>query len=107
MSSLQVLQENLNWETATATLIQEFDEQMHRSGTGPGSQRDVEDARALYADEIWRGKLRRGADGPREERRKRYKCGKVGHLIRSCYRKGGKHRYMLEMAAVDKVRPRE
>lgn len=97
LSSLQTVQENLDWETATAMLLQEYDEQLLRSGGPSRTQRDEDHTRALYVNR-WNGGGRKrhphhwkkNFRSAKSERRRCYECGKVGHLARDCHIKNGK-----------------
>lgn len=94
-SSLQRVHENLHWETETAMPLQEYDEQLLRSGGPSRTPRDEDHTRALNVNRwtergrkqhLWEKKFR----SAKFERRRCYERGKIGHLDRDCHIKNGK-----------------
>lgn len=79
ISSLQVMQENLSWETVTARLLQAYDDSLFQSGKSKKPTGD--DHTALVVRKNWQ---RKGTGNKFVERRKCYQCHQKGHLARDC-----------------------
>lgn len=108
ISPLQIIPTNLTWETSTAMIIQEFNERVMRSQGSSITHKADGYSPALYTH----GRDRRhNCDRPlfrsAKEKRRCYRCGKVGHLIRNWraknWRSSGGHGNQREGQNVSEV----
>lgn len=88
--SLQMIQENLDWETTTATLIQEYEKQIIRSDSRQKTSKEkrhpqaVRDGSKRRRQQFWKTNF----CSMKRERKSFYKCEKVGNMARNCFSKG-------------------
>ena len=95
ISTRQSIQDNLDWETATATLLQEFDDKVLRDGVLGKPLKRGDEERALMAARSGRGHHRWKKKLPvGSETQKCYSCDKVGHIARNGFAGDGKIRMM-------------
>ena len=105
IASLQSMQENLDWETATAVLLQEYNDQLLRDGGASKTPKVAEEAKALTVSGIgcgqthWKKKPR-----PRQETHRCFACRIVGHIARNCLAKDGRTRKLSFADAVGRQR---
>lgn len=97
VASLQSIQESVSWETATARLLQEYDEIISRSGSSTKSSSEGQALTAKTQDGSNRKQFKKWKkNGP--EKRRCFRCRQVGHLAKNCTQKKYKqeHREQLE-----------
>ena len=105
IASLQSMQESFDWETATAVLLQEYNDQLLIDRGASKTPKVAEEASALTASGSgcfqtqWKNK-----PCPRQETRRCFACGKVGHIARNCLTKDGKKRKLSFADAVGRQR---
>ena len=91
VASLQSIQEEVSWDTVTVRLLQEYEEHISLAGNIPGSSSSGQ-GQALNAKTA-SGKSRKfvKSKGSRTERRRCYRCRRIGHLAKDCKMKKYNH----------------
>ena len=79
----------MNWETTTATLLQEYQEQLLRGGTSKPLKDDQAQALAArdggHKRDAWKKK-----SGSKTDKRRCYGCGGVGNIAHDCFSRSRK-----------------
>ena len=87
VTSLQTVQDELKWETVSARLLQEYDELSSRSSSSRTQVKKNSLALAVFGRPKRRHEAARHHS--RNEKRRCFKCNRIGHIARNC-KYGGK-----------------